>query len=86
MANALAYLNVSLVTKEKGLITFSPFVGIFVTVVTVITIIVFFVLVGSPDPAIRLTAITLGSVTELVLYSLSTSAVLIGIVQVRPRL
>jgi predicted phage tail protein len=68
------------------LITFSPFVGIFVTVVTVITIIVFFVLVGSSDPAIRLTAITLGSVTELVLYSLSTSAVLIGIVQVRPRL
>ena len=59
------------------------FCGIFVTVVTIVTIVVFFVLIASDNPALRQTAITLGSVTELALYSFSTTAVLIGIVQVR---
>jgi hypothetical protein len=58
------------------------FCGIFVTVITIVTIIVFFVLIGSRDPSLRQTAITLGSVTELALYSLSTTAVVIGICQV----
>jgi hypothetical protein len=58
------------------------FCGIFVTVITIVTIIVFFVLIGSRDPSLRQTAITLGSVTELALYSLSTTAVIIGICQV----
>ncbi len=59
------------------------FTGIFVMVLTIISLIVFFVLISSPDPALHQAAITVASMTELSLYCITTVAVLIGMCQVR---
>lgn len=59
------------------------FTGIFVMVLTIISLIVFFVLISSPDPSLHNAAITVASMTELVLYCVTTVAVLIGMCQVR---
>ncbi len=58
------------------------FTGIFVMVLTIISLIVFFVLISSPDPRLHDAAITVASMTELSLYCLTTVAVLIGMCQV----
>ncbi len=52
-------------------------------VVTIVTIIVFFVLIGSTDDDYRRDAITLVSATELALYTIATMAVVVGIIQVK---
>ncbi len=58
------------------------FCGILVIVLTVISLIVFFVLMGSKEAENRELAIMVASLTELLLYSLSTVAVIIGMIQV----
>ena len=58
------------------------FTGIFVMVVTIISLIVFFVLISSKDPELHAAAITVASMTELALYCLTTVAVLVGMCQV----
>lgn len=59
------------------------FFGIFVMVATIIALVVFFVLIDSEDAHLHDMAISVASVTELSLYSLTSIAVLIGIFQVR---
>ena len=59
------------------------FVGIFVMVITIISLIVFFVLISSKDPGLHSAAITVASLTELVLYCIATVAVLVGMCQVK---
>ena len=58
------------------------FTGIFVMVVTIISLIVFFVLISSPDPKMHAVAIQVASITELSLYCLTIVAVLVGMCQV----
>lgn len=58
------------------------FSGIFVMVFTIISLIVFFVLIHSTNQKLHDAAITVASLTELTLYSLTTVAVIIGMVQV----
>ena len=58
------------------------FVGIFVMVGTIISLVVFFVLIESTDDTLHTMAINLASLTELSLYSLTTIAALIGMFQV----
>ena len=58
------------------------FVGIFVMVLTIISVIVFFVLITSKEEALRHAAIMVASTTELSLYTLTTFAVLVGMFQV----
>lgn len=58
------------------------FCGILVMVLTIISLIVFFVLVNSKDASSRELAIMVASSTELLLYSLTTIAVIIGTFQV----
>ncbi len=59
------------------------FTGIFVLVLTIISVIVFFVLISSKEPELKAAAITVASLTELSLYCLTTVAVLVGMCQVR---
>ncbi|TRY73602.1 hypothetical protein TCAL_10164 [Tigriopus californicus] len=59
------------------------FTGIFVMVLTIISLIVFFVLIASRDPMLQASAITLASMTELSLYIVTSIAVIIGMYQVR---
>lgn len=58
------------------------FCGIFVMVFTIISLIVFFVLISSEKDGFHSAAITVASMTELILYSVTTVAVVIGIFQV----
>ena len=58
------------------------FVGIFVMVLTIISVIVFFVLITSEDGKLRHAAIMVASLTELSLYTLTTIAVMVGMFQV----
>jgi hypothetical protein len=51
-------------------------------VATIIALVVFFVLIDSEDAHLHDMAISVASVTELSLYSLTSIAVLIGIFQV----
>ena len=51
-------------------------------VATIIALVVFFVLIDSQDDHLHNMAISVASLTELSLYSLTTIAVLIGIFQV----
>ena len=53
-------------------------------VFTIISLIVFFVLIKSKDIKLHDAAIDVASLTELTLYILTTVAVIIGMVQVRP--
>ena len=62
------------------------FFGIFVMVATIIALVVFFVLIDSEDDHLHNMAISVASLTELSLYSLTTIAVLIGIFQVKSKL
>lgn len=62
------------------------FFGIFVMVATIIALVVFFVLIDSEDDHLHNMAISVASLTELSLYSLTTIAVLIGIFQVSSNL
>ncbi|XP_040564587.1 proton channel OtopLc isoform X2 [Lepeophtheirus salmonis] len=59
------------------------FTGIFVMVITIISLIVFFVLMSSPDPHLNEIAVTVASLTELSLYVLTILAVIMGMIQVR---
>lgn len=59
------------------------FVGIFIMVIVIISLIVFFVLISSKDEQLHSAAITVASMTELALYCLTTLAVLVGMCQVR---
>jgi hypothetical protein len=58
------------------------FIGIFVMVLTIISVIVFFVLITSEDGKLQHAAIMVASLTELSLYTLTTIAVLVGMFQV----
>ncbi len=58
------------------------FSGIFVMVFTIISLIVFFVLIHSENHRLHDAAITVASLTELTLYSLTSVAVIIGMIQV----
>ena len=58
------------------------FCGIFVMVCTIISLIVFFVLISSEEAELHDAAINVASLTELALYSLTTVAVFIGMFQV----
>ena len=55
-------------------------------VATIIALVVFFVLIDSEDDHLHNMAISVASLTELSLYSLTTIAVLIGIFQVKSSL
>jgi cytochrome b561 len=59
------------------------FTGILVMVLTIISLIVFFVLINNNDEGIHDAAITVASLTELALYSITTIAVIVGMLQVR---
>ena len=58
------------------------FLGIFVMVATIISLVVFFVLIDSGHPHLHDMAITIASLTELSLYSLTLVAALVGTCQV----
>ena len=58
------------------------FTGIFVLVITIISLILFLVLINSPREDLHDAAITVASITEVSLYTLTTFAALIGIFQV----
>ena len=58
------------------------FSGIFVMVLVIISLIVFFVLISSPDERLKKAAIEVASLTELALYLITSIAVLIGMCQV----
>ena len=58
------------------------FSGIFIMVLVIISLIVFFVLITSPEKHLHAAAITVASLTELSLYCLTSIAVLIGMCQV----
>ena len=58
------------------------FTGIFVLVVTIISLVIFLVLIHSPRPELHDAAIAVASVTEFSLYTLTTVAALVGICQV----
>eukprot|EP00088_Acartia_fossae_P016646 TRINITY_DN19334_c0_g3_i2.p1 TRINITY_DN19334_c0_g3~~TRINITY_DN19334_c0_g3_i2.p1 ORF type:complete len:312 (-),score=31.21 TRINITY_DN19334_c0_g3_i2:184-1119(-) len=59
------------------------FCGIVVLVVTIISLIIFFVFISNEDAHTRDVAVKVASVSELTLYSLTTAAVLLGICQMR---
>lgn len=59
------------------------FCGIFVMVFTIISLVVFFVLIKSTDDVLHQAAITVASWTEVILYTLTTLAVIIGMIQIR---
>ena len=58
------------------------FTGIFVMVMTIISLIVFFVLIKSEEQKLRNVAITVASLTELALYCITSVVVLIAMCQV----
>jgi hypothetical protein len=58
------------------------FCGIIVIVFTTISIILFFVLMGSDKTSLNDLGTMMASITELILYSLTTIAVIIGTIQV----
>ena len=58
------------------------FTGIFVMVLVIISLIVFFVLITSPEAHLHAAAIMVASMTELALYCVTSIAVLIGMCQV----
>ena len=58
------------------------FTGIFVLVVTIISLVLFLVLIHSPRPELHDAAIAVASITEFSLYTITTVAALIGICQV----
>ena len=60
------------------------FCGIFVMVFTIISLIIFFVLISSPYQHLHDKAITVASLTELTLYSMTILAVVIGMIQIQP--
>ena len=58
------------------------FTGIFLLVLVIISIVVFFVMIHSKDDELYQAAIMTSSLSELVLYCISTLAVIIGMIQV----
>merc|ERR1719309_761584 len=59
------------------------FCGILVVVVTIISLIIFFVFISNDVPQSKLIAVQVASLSELTLYGLTTVAVLIGLCQMR---
>lgn len=70
------HYSVDCASASKGL-----FLGILVFVATVISLILFFVLINNPSS--RQLAIHSASATEIILYTLTSMAILIGILQVQ---
>merc|ERR1712080_518106 len=65
------YYSVDCTKATTGL-----FCGIVVMVITIISLIIFFVFISSDDDSQKMVAVQVGSVSELVLYGLTTLAVL----------
>ena len=59
------------------------FCGIVVMVVTIISLIMFFVFINNEDPILRQTAVQVASFSELIMYSLTSFSVLVGMCQMR---
>ena len=59
------------------------FCGIVVMVVTIISLIMFFVFITNEDASLRQTAVQVASYSELIMYGLTSVAVIIGMCQMR---
>ena len=59
------------------------FTGIVVMVVTIISLIMFFVFITNADPNLRQTAVLVASYSELIMYSLTSVAAIMGKWQMR---
>ena len=59
------------------------FCGIVVMVVTIISLIVFFVFITNEDSSMRQTAVQVASFSELIMYGLTSVAVMVGMCQMR---
>jgi len=59
------------------------FCGIIILVITIISLIIFFVFISNVDPHMQNIAVQVASFTELFLYSLTTCAVLIGMFKMK---
>ena len=59
------------------------FCGIVVLVITIISLIMFFVFITNEDPNLRQIAVQVASYSELIMYSLTSVAVIVGMCQMR---
>ena len=59
------------------------FCGIVVMVITIISLIMFFVFITNEDAILRQTAVQVASYSELIMYGLTSVAVMVGMCQMR---